>query len=60
MRKVKIISIALIVSALLWAVNSTSDSPPDRDAGFSRNHTRAVVVTNFVHPTHLASAAKTE
>jgi hypothetical protein len=58
MRKVKLIGITLIVSALLWAANSTTDAPPKREAGISRNHTRAVVVTKMGQPALVANPAK--
>lgn len=48
MRKVKFILFAFAVSALLWAVNHTSDSAPTPYAGVARNHTRAVIFTDTV------------
>jgi len=56
MRKVKMIGFALVVSALLWAANSTTDATPSREAGITRNHTRAVVVTKTIQPTMVATA----
>jgi hypothetical protein len=60
MRKVKMIGFALIVSVLLWAANSTTDSAPNRKAGNSSNHTRAVVVTKMIQPSLVATAEKTD